>query len=41
MVLIKHDLAMETPMPEYMFRLKNSIFGNFTGMPLPTERQLR
>lgn len=32
---------METPMPEYMLRLKNSILGSLTGVPLLTERQLR
>lgn len=40
-VLIKQDLVMETPMPEYILRLKNSIFGTFTGCPLGTERQFR
>ena len=40
-VLIKQDLVIETPMPEYILRLKNSIFGTFTGCPLGTERQFR
>ena len=40
-VLIKHDRAIDTPIPEYMLRLKNSILGRGTGVPLLIERQLR